>query len=171
MDGYAYVLEQLRREDFRRLRRFQPHGASTFSTWLVVVARRLCVDFYRQRYGRTGETERSSVSHERDTRRQLEDLVSDSAEVTDIADSSRATLTREYVVQESQRALDAVVRSLEPGDQLLLRLRFSDGLTVREIADALGSDSQMAVYRRIQALLATLRARLEEVGVEGTYES
>src|SRR5688572_14416739 len=52
MDAYAFVLERLREDDCRRLRGFVADGRSSFTTWLVVVTRRLCVDHYRQRYGR-----------------------------------------------------------------------------------------------------------------------
>src|SRR5262249_41817793 len=52
MDRFAYLLEQLRRDDCRRLRGFVADGRSKFTTWLVVVARRLCLDYDRRRYGR-----------------------------------------------------------------------------------------------------------------------
>ena len=52
MDRYLYMLEELRRDEFRRLRAFSPTGPGKFSTWLLVVAYRLCGDFYRKRYGR-----------------------------------------------------------------------------------------------------------------------
>src|SRR6185503_13736524 len=52
MDRYAFVLEQLRHDDFRRLRAYVADGRSEFSTWLVVVAQRLCRDHQRHRYGR-----------------------------------------------------------------------------------------------------------------------
>ena len=52
MDHYAFILDQLASDDFRRLRRYVADGRSEFSTWLVVVAQRLCRDHDRQRYGR-----------------------------------------------------------------------------------------------------------------------
>ena len=51
MDGYAYVLEHLRRDEFRRLRAYTPSARSQFSTWLVVVVHRLGLDHHRHRYG------------------------------------------------------------------------------------------------------------------------
>src|SRR5258707_5460889 len=56
MDGYAYVLEALRESDYRRLRAYAADGRSKFSTWLVVVTRRICLDFHRRRYGRARDT-------------------------------------------------------------------------------------------------------------------
>jgi hypothetical protein len=52
MDRYTDVLEQLRRNDCQRLRGYASDRRSKFTTWLVVVARRLCLDQHRQRYGR-----------------------------------------------------------------------------------------------------------------------
>ena len=52
LDGYAYMLEELRRKDCQRLRKYAADGRGRFSTWLAVVARRLCLDQYRRRYGR-----------------------------------------------------------------------------------------------------------------------
>lgn len=53
MDAYAYILEQLRRDEFHRLRAYTTQSRCTFTTWLVAVARRLCLDRIRQRYGRS----------------------------------------------------------------------------------------------------------------------
>jgi DNA-directed RNA polymerase specialized sigma24 family protein len=86
MDAYVYVLEQLRRDDCHRLRAFQYDGRARFTTWLVVVTRRLCLDFRRTRYGRP---QADAASHDRATRRRLVDLVSDELDATAIADRTR----------------------------------------------------------------------------------
>ena len=52
MDRYAFMLDALRRDGCLRLRGYVADGRSQFSTWLIVVARRLCLDEYRHRYGR-----------------------------------------------------------------------------------------------------------------------
>lgn len=44
MDRYAYMLAQLRCSDFTPLQCHAADGRSAFTTWLVVVARRLCLD-------------------------------------------------------------------------------------------------------------------------------
>src|SRR5678815_3986223 len=51
MDAYAYLLDRLSEEGCRRLRGYVVDPKSKFTTWLVVVARRLCVDHYRLKYG------------------------------------------------------------------------------------------------------------------------
>ena len=52
LDPYAYMLDALRRDGCRRLRGFCANGRGRFSTWLVVVARRLCLDHHRLPVGR-----------------------------------------------------------------------------------------------------------------------
>ena len=44
MERYAFLLDELKQDDFRRLRKYLADGRGKFTTWLVVVARRLCVD-------------------------------------------------------------------------------------------------------------------------------
>lgn len=41
MDGYGYLLDALRDEDYRRLRAYRPVPGVRFTTWLVVITRRL----------------------------------------------------------------------------------------------------------------------------------
>jgi hypothetical protein len=52
MDRYAFVLDRLHEDDCRRLRAYVRPGAGEFILWLAVVVRRLCLDHYRERYGR-----------------------------------------------------------------------------------------------------------------------
>jgi len=49
---YVFVCEQLSANDFRRLRKFNPGGTASFSTWLCAVARNLCLDWHRREHGR-----------------------------------------------------------------------------------------------------------------------
>jgi len=51
-DCFLFVCEQLNRDNFRRLLRFRPEGAASFSTWLRVVVRNLCLDWRRKEFGR-----------------------------------------------------------------------------------------------------------------------
>src|SRR5678816_3144652 len=56
---------------------------------------------------------------------------------------------------ELSGALEEVMATLAPADQVLLRLRFDDDLSAQQIARTLRFPSQFHVYRRINALLAT----------------
>jgi RNA polymerase sigma factor (sigma-70 family) len=51
-DCYVVICEQLAEHSFRRLRKFRVDGRASFSTWLWVVARNLCLDWHRKHAGR-----------------------------------------------------------------------------------------------------------------------
>jgi RNA polymerase sigma factor for flagellar operon FliA len=61
-------------------------------------------------------------------------------------------------------ALGAAVSGLAAEDRLLLKLRFTDRLTVSHISRLLGLD-QKALYRRLERVMRVLRAELEAQGV------
>jgi RNA polymerase sigma factor (sigma-70 family) len=162
MDAYAFVLEQLRADGFRRLREFAADPKSKLSTWLVVVARRLCLDLYRRRYGRNRGAESTAG---RTVRRRLRDLVTEQLDVCDL----QSTLIggAELAVREAElrEALDEALMVIEVQDRLLLRLRFDDDLSAQEIARLLGLPSPFHVYRRVNTLLGQLRRTLEQRGI------
>jgi RNA polymerase sigma factor (sigma-70 family) len=51
-DAFVWICEALRANSFERLRQYRSEGAAQFATWLRVVARNLCIDWHRRRYGR-----------------------------------------------------------------------------------------------------------------------
>lgn len=51
-DCYLHICERLARDHFRRLLKFKPRGRASFTTWLRVVARNLCLDWHRSQSGR-----------------------------------------------------------------------------------------------------------------------
>jgi DNA-directed RNA polymerase specialized sigma24 family protein len=106
LDRYALVLGALRENDFRRLRQFRARGSGKFSTWLVAVTRRLCVDEHRRRYGRP---QGGNTAEWREARRNLVELVSAQLSVDDVAspgESVDAALER----REALEALSAARR-------------------------------------------------------------
>jgi RNA polymerase sigma factor (sigma-70 family) len=164
MDAYTHLLEQLRADDFRRLRGYADDGRSKFTTWLVVVARRLCLDHVRQRYGRLQEdTPEARESHA--ARRRLIDHVTDEIDVDELHAEAGVDADAQLRTAELTRALSAALAGLDPSDRLLLRLRFEDDLPAREIAAILHYPSPFHVYRRINALLAQMRETLARRGV------
>ena len=172
MDAYAYLLEQLRKEDFRRLRAYAADGRSRFTTWLVVVARRLCLDLYRQRYGRARGFAADEAEARR-TRRRLVDLLGEEIEVTRFSGAgggwgpAAPDPEAQLVAQDLSRALDQALACLESRDRLLLKLRYEDELSAREIAGVMGFPTPFHVYRRLHALLRSLRGELGRRGLEG----
>ena len=113
MDAYAHLLDLLRQDDCRRLKQYQEDSGAQFTTWLVVVARRLCVDFLRQRYGRAPTAPSRTADHA--TRRRLEDLVAveigEMAALTEPRAGPDETLRR----RELHLALQASLAQLAPG--------------------------------------------------------
>jgi len=162
-DAYAEVLERLRASDFARLRNFTDDGRTQFTTWLVVVTRRLCVDSYRRRYGRATAGETSAGQKVRhalhDERRGVLDpaALASSAEPADV------------VLEERERleALERAVGGLEPRDRMLLALRFKEEQTAIAIARLMGFPTPFHVYRRLNTVLGTLRRTLGHAGVDG----
>jgi RNA polymerase sigma factor (sigma-70 family) len=165
MDAYAHILEELKGEDFRRLRIYKPEPGTRFTTWLTVVARRLCMDRIRQVYGRSTSQE---ASDQQRVRRQLADLVA--IEIDDSDVSSEATGDNPEAnldASESRRAIKAALDELEPGDRLLLALRLEDELGAREIQEMLRLPSPFHVYRRLNHIMRGLRAALDRRGIRG----
>jgi RNA polymerase sigma factor (sigma-70 family) len=162
LDRYAYMLDELRRNDCRRLRAYAADGRGRFSTWLAVVARRLCLDHFRQQYGRSRGSVQVHVEtfSRRAVRRRLSDLVGTVDDLSCLPDLTLRDPGEVIDERDRQTALRQVIDELSPGDQLLLQLRFEEGLTAREIAPLLGLTSQFHVYRRIETVCETVRARL-----------
>lgn len=167
MDRYAYILEHLRRDDYRRLRTFIADGRSEFSTWLVVVAQRLCLDHHRQRYGRPRAPLRDGPADEEEwrARRRLIDLVAVKIDLEALRDGSTPSPEEALHVSEAHRVLVSALDRLPPRDRLLVRLRFEDDLPMPEVARELGFPTRFHAYRRLTAVLATLRRGLERAGV------
>ena len=67
-----------------------------------------------------------------------------------------------------ERAIAEAVRSLPPEDQVLLRLRFWEGLSVAEISRSLGLP-QKPLYRRLDGAIGRVRAALERAGMSKEY--
>jgi RNA polymerase sigma factor (sigma-70 family) len=161
LDRYAYMLDQLRRHDCRRLRRFVADGRGCFSTWLTVVARRLCLDHYRRQYGRfQGPPRQVGGLDARATRRRLVNLAADLAEVASLEDPAATDPVDQIASAERCDALNRAVAELAPADQLLLRLRFEENLSARQVAALLGLPTPFHVYRRSDAVCRMLRERL-----------
>ena len=51
-DCFLFICEQLRRDDCRRLRKFDPDGSAMFTTWLHAVVFNLCRDWRRTKFPR-----------------------------------------------------------------------------------------------------------------------
>jgi RNA polymerase sigma factor (sigma-70 family) len=166
MERYEYVLGKLRENDFRRLRAFDSNAGATFSTWLTVAARRMCLDLHRAKFGRQRAehtNDRSAII--RATRRALGESFTSDIDAETLANDSvqpDVGMIREH---RDQCLRDAISR-LTPRERLLLTLRFEDDLTASRIAAVLGLPSPFHVYRRLNTILSSLRTRLVSKGIE-----
>lgn len=167
MDAYAHVLEQLRTNDFARLRAFSPEGRGKFSTWLVAVVRRLCLDFARRSHGRRRGDPRSDRSRlERIARRRIHELEGNDAELSRVP-AEHASPFEVLSAGEVREALSVALDALTPADRLMIALRFEDDLSAQQIANVLKLPSPFHVYRRLDAITRTLRQHLQARGFEG----
>jgi len=79
------------------------------------------------------------------------------AEADLIRDESRP------IVERLRDALQECIGALPPQDQLVIRLRFTEGFSVAKVAQTLHLE-QKPLYRRLDRLLSTLRTALETRG-------
>lgn len=166
MDRYRFIVEALRKDDFRRLRSYRVQGRSSFRSWLAVVARRLCLDYERRRYGRGGRATNVTESEQgRSVRRQLVDLLATDLDVGELPRDPGSDPETRMRQAELGEALKTAVGDLEPRDRLLLTLRFEDGLSVRQITDLMRYPSVFHVYRHLRSILADLREKLVSRGI------
>ena len=164
MDRYAFALDQLRRDDCKRLRQYTADGRGEFTTWLVLVVRRLCLDEHRRRYGRC-QSDETDATERHAARRRLADLAGIDPELAEVSDEGDDADAGARAVELSV-ALEAAIARLDVSDRLLVRLRFHDGLSVPTIARMIRAPSVGHAYRRLEHVLASLRATLREAGVE-----
>lgn len=164
MDRYAFVLEVLRRDDYRRLRSYVSDGRGSFHTWLAVVTGRICLDEYRHRYGRL-QSDGAEASERHARRRTLADLAAAELDLDLIASPGDDAPDRTLERAERGAMVETALARLDPADRLLLRLRFEEDMSVPEIARFLGEDSPFRLYRRIERVLTEVRKSLEKGGV------
>jgi RNA polymerase sigma factor (sigma-70 family) len=168
MDAYAFILQKLSDQDCRRLRAFAADGSGKFTTWLVVVARRLAHDWYRERYGRApGANVAEPAGEERSARRRLVDLAAEAMELDRLPDTLGQAADIGVVIAEMHAALWAEIDALSAADRLLIKLRFEDNLSAREIAEVVDLATQFHVYCRLDHVLGLLRRGLIARGLEG----
>jgi RNA polymerase sigma factor, sigma-70 family len=167
MDHYAYMLDQLSCDDFRRLRRYVADGRSEFATWLVIVAQRLCRDHDRQRYGRlrTHDSNSATAEDQHATRRRLVDLIGAEVDLTLLPDQGNHDAEYSMRAGEMHKALEKELGSLGPRERLLLKLRFEDDCGMGEIAETLRLPSRFHAQRQLTQVLRALKRALERRGI------
>jgi RNA polymerase sigma factor (sigma-70 family) len=167
MDRYTSALERLRDRDDQRLRAYRPDGRTKFTTWLVVVFRRLCLDHYRRRYGRASGEERSGpAAHARQVRRRLADGLNGALDPGLLEATNAESPDADLTARHRQERLAAALAALTPADRLLLKFRFEDDLSASQIARTMGLPTPFHVYRRLNAVFVVLRRTLRSAGID-----
>jgi DNA-directed RNA polymerase specialized sigma subunit len=107
--------------------------------------------------------------HSRATRRRLADLLVDTLDfergpelVLDPGDDPDTSIRK----AELSEIVHDTVSELSRAEQLLLTLRFRDGLSAAAIARVTGYPTPFHVYRELDRLLSRLRRSLRQRGVE-----
>jgi len=168
MDAYAFILQKLSDQECRRLRAFAADGTSKFTTWLVVVARRLAHDWHRERYGRTtAGVAADGARGDKSARRRLTDLAAEAMDLALLPDTAIQSADAGIVIAETRAGLSAEIEALPAPDRLLIKLRFEDNLSAKEIAEVIDAPTPFHVYRRLNHVLDVLRRGLVARGVEG----
>ena len=167
MDAYTFILGQLRDGNCKRLAAYRPNDGCTFETWLAVVARRLCLDHHRHKYGRARGDDAKSQEAQRE-RRRLVDLVSVELDLQPELATSDPSPDAGLHKAEILEALRAVLGDLPPRDKLLLRYRFDDDLSAAHIMRVMKFRSVFHVYRRVNAIIALCRSALQRAGFKAT---
>ena len=159
MDRYACLIEQLSQDDYHRLRVFAADGRSEFTTWLVLVAQRICLDHHRHRYGRDRSGSAAGAVRQA-ARRGLADLAGAVIDISNLPDGDSLGADHRVRAAETSDALNTAVTTLSPHDQMLLQLRFEDDLSMAEIARLLGHPTRFHTHRRLRRVLLSLRVQL-----------
>ena len=170
-DCYLYICQKLCEKNFQRLLRFKPEGPAKFETWLSVVARNLCFDWLRGRYGRRRafrSVERLSQFENEVFRLHVQQGMSLEETLMQLAPRNPdATL-------EAVEAADALIQqALSPRQRWALRQQWApkeilpvgageeENATSVEIEDSRPSPELALIVREDQKRLADVVAKLE----------
>jgi RNA polymerase sigma-70 factor, ECF subfamily len=134
-DAVADVLQQTLLDVWRRGRDYDPERAS-LATWLLVIARSRAIDHLRRRVPEPVDPDSVAAFADRDR-----------------VDESSALLERWRMA--------AMIAALPREEARVLRLRFYDGLSQREIAERTGTPLGTVKMRMVQGL-ERLRLMLDE---------
>jgi RNA polymerase sigma factor (sigma-70 family) len=100
-------------------------------------------------------------------------VAEDDAKLADVpgpeaADGDLLERERRAELTTAEQALRRAVARLDPEDQLIIRLRFFEGMSVADLAEGLGLP-QKPLYPRIQRLLTALSVSLSSEGIGREY--
>ena len=187
------VKTKLIEANYAVLRKFE--GRSSFSTYMTTVIQRLYFQWRVQMwgkwrpsaeakrlgekaitlerlltrdgftYGEALETLTTGTRPERMPRPALVAAVAPDAAPTVDAERELFTAERRKTARAAAAAVDGAIAGMDPESQVILQMRFWNNKKVPEIATALGIEAKR-LYKKIDRLLETLRAALEQAGID-----
>jgi len=134
----ADLAEDIAHDALLRAHRFEWRGKSTFRTWLYKIAKNLCIDYYQGRRVR---------------------LKSAGLELADLIQDPQPSILDELQDCSLRQQLRNAITSLSHTDQELVKLRYYDGLLLREIARLQG-ENLSTVKNRMSRLKVRLKNKL-----------
>jgi RNA polymerase sigma factor (sigma-70 family) len=147
---YLQILEQLRANDFEKLRRFA--FRSSLSTWLTAVSRNMTIDFLRSKYGRDFRWKKIRVIS----------LSDDCVEPADPSlerqpEAAHQSRERESIRNQLLAELEMALEGLDEREALLVKLVFFKGLKIRDAGQVL---KIKPAYKFLHRTLRKIRIRL-----------
>ena len=143
-DCFLFVCEQLSKNRFRRLLQFRLDGAATFTTWLRLVIRRLCIDWHRKEFGRSRIFE--SIGRLSDIDQAVfRTVYEDGIHLDGALPALRARLPN-LTPAELQESCERIQRSLSPRQQWLIAIRKPKHSSL----DAILADDGMSLHDQIR---------------------
>lgn len=149
---YVYVLDKLNEDNQRRIRQFK--GKSSFKTYIVAVAKRLAIDFYRSRYGRNNIRPITEIWIDDIPEPQDEGISPDQAVYQ--LESIRLKKNAFQVIQSN-------LQQLSDEDRMILKLRFHSDQKISQIARVLALN-QRNLYHRIGKILNRFKDAIKNEG-------
>ena len=135
---YGRFVMAIMADDFRKLRRYDPERGTSLSTWLGVIATNLTKDHLRALSRRPACVEMEAVHH----------MSADSASPFDTV-----------AAREGCERLAVALRSLPARDRRFVELYYLNGLSVEDVAAAMGV-SVKTVYTKKHKIRTRLRSAL-----------
>ena len=160
-DAFVFICEQFHRDNCRRLRKFDPQGPASFTTWLHAVARNLCRDWRRKQFGRVARREPVSCRAGPGVSRvALKDFLSlDEADPLELSDPSPSPEALADT-HEREAVLARAMCSLSREQRLALLLRVEEDLTLREISCIMRLQNAQAADRLVRDAIQALRSAM-----------
>lgn len=163
-EAFVFVFEHLHRDQSRRLRKFQPQGPASFTTWLHAVVRNLCRDWRRKRYGRlpAGESvgEAGMLAAAQPSPRDGVQS-SDSDRMEQEPRDPGPSPEEQAQGRENLLALGRALPSLTKEQRLALRLRVEEDLTFQEISTIMALKNAQAADRLVREAVQVLRSAMK----------